>query len=362
MARLLPLVLLVPATFAAQSSLDTIRPPVKKPTAEHQSQMKSLLTEAATHVRNGGPEEEKLHRMRELIELHNGFVTDMIAEYRPSLMARYAEKVARVSGLFEPAADGRRLATGSCFASYGAEWGCVLSSCWCDRAITDSASGPDISTGCDDSSEYSSYACDVSMLQTECKVDNDADCVGATQDDWVMNFFTNGTSASIVANPEVIAAESKVSGPNDDDWNLGCGGTTGQTGTQASSWSYMCCSASTCAYSDDTCSTDPYMCGVLNSNLWPHGDDSPSPSPTYASCAGVGLGTQASTSWESAMKGATPQDFPSAFTGTTDACPSFNYDGCTEDCGVNISSSPRNAALALGSLLLVLAASLGLVA
>ena len=60
MARLLPLVLLVPATFAAQSSLDTIRPPIKKPTAEHQSQMKSLLTEAATHVRNGGPEEEKL--------------------------------------------------------------------------------------------------------------------------------------------------------------------------------------------------------------------------------------------------------------------------------------------------------------
>ena len=374
MARLLPLVLLVPATFAAQSSLDTIRPPIKKPTAEHQSQMKSLLTEAATHVRNGGPEEEKLHRMRELIELHNGFVTDMIAEYRPSLMARYAEKVARVSGLFEPAADGRRLATGSCFASYGEEWGCVLSSCWCDRALYDSESGPDISTGCDDSSEYSSYACDVSMLQTECKVDNDAACVGATQDDWVINVFTNGTSASIVANPEVIDAESKMAtGSDEDDWNLGCGGSEGQTGALASSWSYMCCSrGDTCAYSDDTCSTDPYMCGVMNPNLWTH--DSPSPSPTYASCAGVGLGDNWENSWQSAMQGATPQDFQSVFTGTTDACPNFNYAGCittttedttttTEDCGLTtVSSSPRNAALALGSLLLVLAASLGLVA
>ena len=60
--------------------------------------------------------------------VHNGFVTDMITEYRPSLMARYAEKFARVTSLFEPAADGRRLATGSCFDSYGAEWGCVLTS------------------------------------------------------------------------------------------------------------------------------------------------------------------------------------------------------------------------------------------
>ena len=112
------------------------------------------------------------------------------------------------------------------------------------------------------------------------------------------------------------------------------------------------------------------MCGVLNPNLWPHGDDSPSPSPTYASCAGVGLGDNWENSWQSAMQGATPQDYPSVFTGTTDACPNFNYAGCittdttttTEDCGITVSSSPRNAALALGSLLLVLAASLGLVA
>ena len=89
--------------------------------------------------------------------------------------------------------------------------------------------------------------------------------------------------------------------------------------------------------------------------------------------AGVGLGDNWENSWQSAMQGATPQDYPSVFTGTTDACPNFNYAGCittttedttttTEDCGITVSSSPRNAALALGSLLLGLAASRGLVA
>ena len=385
MAHLLPLVLLAPATFAQMASLDSIGAPIKTPTAEHQSQMKSLLAEAANHVRHGGPEEEKLHRVRELVELHNGFVTDMITEYRPSLMARYAEKVARVTSLFEPAADGRRLATGSCFDSYGAEWGCVLTSCWCDRSFDDSTQGPDISTGCDDSSEYSAYACDVSMLQTECKVENDADCVGATQDDWVMNFFTNGTSSSIVANEEVILAESGTP-TDDDDFNLGCGGRKGAdtteewgstTGTTANSWSVMCCNDVTCSYTDETCSTDPYMCGAFKPNLFETGGDDddwdddydamtgPTPTPTFAPTFGdcptsyLGSGTNYQDNYDQAMKGAyvNADEYSTAF--GVAACPIFDYDGCT-DC--DLSSSPRNAAIALGSSLLVLAASVGLFA
>ena len=42
MARLL-LVLLAPATYAQLASLDSVGAPIKTPTAEHQSQMKSLL-------------------------------------------------------------------------------------------------------------------------------------------------------------------------------------------------------------------------------------------------------------------------------------------------------------------------------
>ena len=384
MAHLLPLVLLAPATFAQMASLDSIGAPIKTPTAEHQSQMKSLLAEAANHVRHGGPEEERLHRVRELVTMHNGFVTDMITQYRPSLMARYVEKVARVTSLFEPAADGRRLATGSCFDSYGAEWGCVLSSCWCDRSFDDSGSGPDISTGCDDSSEYSAYACDVSMLQTECKVDNDAACVGAEQDDWVKNFFTNGTSSSIVANEEVILAESGTPNDDDDDFNLGCGGRKGKEawdgsfkGTTANSWSMMCCNDVTCSYTDETCSTDPYMCGAFKPNLFAGGDDGddgdddgwdvplPTPTPTLTPTFGdcptsyLGSGTNYQDNYDQGMKGAYLNDdkFSAAYTGT--GCPNFNYDGCT-DC--DVSSSPRNAAIALGSSLLVLAASVGLFA
>ena len=288
------------------------------PTEEHQREMKVRLAEASNHVRFGGPKEEMVHRARELVELHNGFVTDMIKEYRPSRMATYAKKVRGLTSLFETeeSGEGRRLSTGPCFNTYGAEWGCVMSSCWCDRAFDDSESGDDISTSCDDSSEYSAYACDVSMLQTECRIESDTNCIDgdATQDDWVINFFTNGSSSSLTGNVDVIQAET---GTSDED---ACGGNG------ATSWSQMCCEASTCQYSDATCATGPYVCGTFNENAWDV--DGPSFAPTYSTCADYGLGNNAETDiWgEGEFGNEGPGDYPQAFTATPEsdaACPDF---------------------------------------
>ena len=156
--RLLRGVVVLLAGAAAQ-------PRSRRPAHHHQREMQARLADAARHVLHGGPHEEKLHRVRDLVELHNGFVTDMIATYRPSLMHKWVDKVTRLARLVGPRdARGRGLtestetSPGPCFDSHAAEWGCVLSSCWCDRAFDDSVSGPEISTSCDDSSEYTSYA------------------------------------------------------------------------------------------------------------------------------------------------------------------------------------------------------------
>ena len=354
----------------SRRALDSIVGPIKNPTKEHQSQMKSLLAEASDHVRYGGPEEEKMRRAHELIELHNGFVTDMIKEYRPSAMARYVEKVTFIKNMFEPADEGRRLATGDCFASYGAEWGCVMSSCWCDRMFYDSSQGPDTSSGCDDSSEYSAYACDVSMLQTECKISNDANCLGSSQDDWEINFFTNGTSSSISGNVDVQQVE------NDDQSSElelyppaeGCGGNGVYAGS-ALSWSNICCgSLETCSYTDSTCSTDPFMCQPFPANLFlddmETGTASPTGMPTYSTCDNVGLGTNAKWSGETGYKDATFSQFDDVYPTDDTACPNFEYPTGTASASVVDleASAPRNAALALGSLVLALGVSFGLLA
>jgi hypothetical protein len=86
------LTLLALALAACASSAEK-RMRAKPPTDAHQAAMKTRLAEAAHHVQHGGPRDEKLHRVRGLIELHGGFVTDMLAEYRPSLMANWVAKV-----------------------------------------------------------------------------------------------------------------------------------------------------------------------------------------------------------------------------------------------------------------------------
>ena len=151
--------------------------------------------------------------------------------------------------------------------------------------------------------------------------------------------------------------------------------------TTANSWSVMCCNDVTCSYTDETCSTDPYMCGAFKPNLFETGgddddfdddddwmandDNSPTPTPTLTPTFGdcptsyLGSGTNYQDNYDQAFKGAyvNADEFSTAF--GVAACPIFNYDGCT-DC--DLSSSPRNAAIALGSSLLLLAASVGLFA
>ena len=52
------------------------------------------------------------------------------------------------------AADGgrRRLDYGSRYDSYGSQFETVADGCWCSRAQTDSGTGADSSSSCDDSS------------------------------------------------------------------------------------------------------------------------------------------------------------------------------------------------------------------
>jgi hypothetical protein len=54
------------------------------------------MAAAVHHVRNGGPSEDKLQRAHDLIEAHGGFVTDMLKEYRPSLMSQWIKKATNI--------------------------------------------------------------------------------------------------------------------------------------------------------------------------------------------------------------------------------------------------------------------------
>jgi len=279
--------------------------------------------------------------MHDVLELHNGFVTDMLATYRPSKLAKYIAKASRFIAMMGPPAHEeargtRRLDGGACFDSYGEEWMCVMQSCSCDRAIDmseagGSQSGPDISTACDDTSEYMTYACDVSMQQTECKIDNDLDCV--TDDDWVLNWFKGGLPANAsysysfdveygpdgddtLPSKEIEIAEG---GMNDDwdDWEgpQDCGGSTAER-----SWSMQCCGKSTCQYADAACEADPMQCAPFRTNFMYEttlndgvgvGDETtmpPSPFPTYDSCAGYGLGDNVGQESMNSLSGQNPAE------------------------------------------------------
>lgn len=139
----------------------------KTPSPEDQEEMRWRLQESAHHVLHGGPSAAKLDRAHQLVKMHGGFVTDMIKQYRPSLMSRWLKRTSMFHRLFPTSqfglmgdAQGRRLDegpgsdTGVCFDTYKDEWACVTESCWCDRALSQSAAGPDKSTSCDDGSEY----------------------------------------------------------------------------------------------------------------------------------------------------------------------------------------------------------------
>ena len=252
----------------------------KLPSMDHQNEMKRRLQESAKHVINGGPRESKLERVNELLETHGGFVTDMITTYRPSLISKWLKKAYDVRALSKAASSERRLSkndedpgsdTGACYDTYREEFNCMLESCWCDRAL-DQSGDRDISTTCDDSSEYASYACDISMLPLDCKIAADDDCIpdecegtqcDGLQDDWAIRFFTNGTS-------RVVVSDDVIEDANDE-----CRG-----------WPLNCCGSSDCTeYNDATCETAGTQCAPFMENVWPH-EDPPSPAPTWSHCDG----------------------------------------------------------------------------
>ena len=300
----------------------------KLPSKDHQNEMKRRLQDAAKHVMYGGPRESKLERVNELLETHGGFVTDMITTYRPSLISKWLKKAYDVRALSKAASSERRLSkndedpgsdTGACYDTHHEEFNCVVESCWCDRALDQSDSGPDVSSSCDDSSEYASYACDVSMLALDCKIAADTDCIPVEcegmqceelQDDWAIRYFTNGSS-------RVIESDDAIEDANDD-----CRG-----------WPLNCCGSRDCtAYDDETCETAATQCAPFTENVWSH--DSPSPAPTWSACDG----NTTSSAWM----------WHGEFDGYRDD--GFNYDAaaCTFSTGVSASYSSVAAATNTG--------------
>ena len=102
----------------------------------HLAEIRERLGDSAFHLRNGGADDSdggagdgavRLERIHTLVETHGGFVTDMIATYRPNLMGRWLRRATMIRRLTTAnggeealgiAAGGRRLATGACYESH----------------------------------------------------------------------------------------------------------------------------------------------------------------------------------------------------------------------------------------------------
>ena len=91
------------------------------------------------------------------------------------------------------------------------------------------------------------------MLQTECKIDNGGSTRGRLGGELLPASVqleqppVRRGRVSVVEGHE--AAYDGYEGPED------CGGDLNEI-----SWSNMCCGGPTCAYTDSTCATDPFMC------------------------------------------------------------------------------------------------------
>lgn len=98
---------------------------------------------------------------------------------------------------------------------------------------------------------YSGYACDVSMLAVDCKVESDSNCLtedDEAQDDWFHRFFN-------VTN-EMVEADDDTAG-------------IASMNEECSEWPMMCCGDSDCAeYSDSTCSDASMMCDSFSKFTW----------------------------------------------------------------------------------------------